>query len=160
MQALLVDLQFEAVHALGERGETFPDARLAAPQLRQLSGQRSALGLGGGELRAGLRQRPVDGVEHGGQLRGDARGHLPLCAPHDGPTSGGGRCLALPLTLTLQSDDSAFAGADPLTQGLDVESCPHLSVARRLQCGEQIVSGRGVQDGSRRLERDGEPILG
>ena len=63
VQALLVDLQLESVHTLGEAGESLADRRLASAQLGQFGGERGPRRLRGGELDACLDDGSVDRIE-------------------------------------------------------------------------------------------------
>ena len=84
VQPLLVDLQLEAVHALGESGEALAQGRLLPAQLGELGRHRGARGLGRRELDPRLADRAVDRVEHGAAAAPRPR-RRPRAAPGGSP---------------------------------------------------------------------------
>ena len=155
-----MDLELEAVDALGEACQPLPDHRFLTSQLRELGAHGGAGRLGGRQLDSGERDGAVDRVEDRRKLRGDPRGDLALRASHHGAARRLRGRFALALALTFELDDPGFARADPLTQGLDVEPCPHLRIACRLECSQHALARRRVQDRARRLEGVRELTLG
>ena len=73
MQLLLVDVQLEAVHVLGDGVQALAHGRLLAADALQLLVAAGALRLRAPERDAGLGDRRVDRGEHGRQRVGDAR---------------------------------------------------------------------------------------
>ena len=159
VQSLLVYLQFESVHALGQAGKTIAQNALLASKLDELCRHGCACRLGGRQLHPRRADRTIHRIQHRGQLAGDPGGDVALSPAENGPPRRLSGCIPLALALTLQLHDPRLAGAHPLLEGLDVEACAHLAVAGRLDFREHAVAGRCVQDRSRRLARDREPLL-
>ena len=108
MQLLLVDLQLEAVHALGEPCEPLPQRGLLGAKRRELLVLGRSRGLGLGQCDPSLGDRPVDRVQNAGKLLHDSGCRFALCASDDRPACGLGRGIPLLLALPLEPGDASL----------------------------------------------------
>ena len=151
MQLLLVDLHFEAVHVLADRGEFLPQFAPRRDAARPVPGSgASAPTPAAANCTRAYGERPVDRVEHGGEGIQHASGGLHLCPPDDGPARRllGRGTFGLPLPR--ERTRRELCGAHPFLGGLQRETRLHLGLPGGLELDNDRVPGRDVQDGPRR----------
>lgn len=145
---LLVDLQLDRVHVLGDLAEASAQLLLRLAQLAELLVLRGALALGLGKLLLGLGERLLHG---GGEARDrdeHALGLGKLRTAHDGLARGLVCRLAVGFELAFEGLRAESFAARAFAQRLELQARLDLGLAGSLDSGVRVDARRGVELGA------------